>query len=55
MCGACGGVRTARLVVYKELYCTRGSDVRTVNGFVLPRDRGLEYASLKELPKNLPR
>ena len=25
-----------------------GSDVRTVNGgFVLPRDRGLEYASLK--------
>ena len=46
------GIRTARLV-YKELYCTRRSDVRTMNGFVLPQDRGLEYASLKELPKNL--
>ena len=46
------GVRTARLV-YKELYCTRRSDVRTVNGFVLrPRDRGLEYASLKYRRRN---
>ena len=30
-------------VLYEE-----GSNVRTVNGFVLPQDRGLEYASLKE-------
>ena len=29
-----------------------GSDVRTVNGFVLPRDRGLEYASLKYHRRN---
>ena len=29
-----------------------GSDVRTVNGFVLPRDRGLEYASLKYRRRN---
>ena len=45
------GVRTARLtawctVLYEE------SDVRTVNGFVLPRDRGLEYASLKYRRRN---
>jgi len=29
-----------------------GSDVRTVNGFVLPRDRGLEYASPKYRRRN---
>ena len=29
-----------------------GSDVRTVNGFVLPRDRGLEYTSLKYRRRN---
>jgi len=29
-----------------------GSDVRTVNGFVLPRDRGLECASPKYRRRN---
>ena len=50
------------VVVYvRRDWCTRnctvrvyeGSDVRTVNGFVLPRDRGLEYyASLKYRRRN---
>ena len=52
MCGVVGGVRTTALrrprlpggVQGTVLY--EGSDVRTVNGFVLPRNRGLEYCTM---------
>ena len=46
------GVRTARLPGVQGTVLYEGSDVRTVNGFVLPRDRGLEYASLKYRRRN---
>ena len=48
----CGVVRTARLPGVQGTVLYEGSDVRTVNGFVLPRDRGLEYASLKYRRRN---
>ena len=48
------GVRTARLPGVQGTVLYEGSDVRTVNGFVLPRDRGLECARIaKILPKKL--
>ena len=40
-------VRTERLPGVQGIVLYEGSDVRTVNGFVLPRDRGLECASPK--------
>ena len=46
------GVRTARLLGVQRTVLYEGSDVLTVNGFVLPRDRGLEYASLKYRRRN---
>ena len=47
------GVRTARLPdVQGTVPLYEGSDVRTVNGFVLPRDRGLECASPKYRRRN---
>ena len=36
----------------QETVLYEGSDVRTVNGFVLPRDRGLECASPKYRRRN---
>ena len=59
-CGCCGvasgygcaGVRTAQLGGVQGTVLYEGSDVRTVNGFVLPRDRGLEYASPKYRRRN---
>ena len=57
-CGCCGGVASGygcavwcthgATVVQGTVLYEEGSNVRTVNGFVLPQDRGLEYASLKE-------
>ena len=56
-----GGACTVRRTARRTAWCTRrggtvlyeGSDVRTSrNGFVLPRDRGLEYASLKYRRRN---
>ena len=46
------GVRTARLPGVQGTVLYKGSDVRTVNGFVLPRDRGLECASPKYRRRN---
>jgi hypothetical protein len=46
------GVRTARLPGVQGTVLYEGSDVRTVNGFVFPRDRGLEYASPKYRRRN---
>ena len=46
------GVRTARLPGVQGTVLYEGSDVRTVNGFVLPRDRGLECASPKYRRRN---
>ena len=43
----CGVLRTAQLGGVQGTVLYEGSDVRTVNGFVLPRDRGLECASPK--------
>ncbi len=60
-CGCCGVASGYGCA----MWCTRGangvqgttvlyegSDVRTVNGFVLPRDRSLEYASPKYRRRN---
>ena len=51
MCGV-AYVRRARLPGVQGTVLYEGSDVRTVNGFVLPRDRGLEYASPKYRRRN---
>ena len=46
------GVRTARLLGVQGTVLYEGSDVRTVNGSVLPRDCGLECASPKYRRRN---
>ena len=51
MCGVMY-VRRDRLPGVQVTVLYEGGDVRTVNGFVLPRDRGLEYASLKYRRRN---
>ena len=48
----CGVVCTARLPGVQGTVLYEGSDVRTMNGFVLPRDRGLECASPKYRQRN---
>ena len=54
MCGVGVYVRrdwcTRNCTVFEE---ERRVDSERFSKFVLPRDRGLEYVSLKELPKNL--
>ena len=51
MCGVVY-VATARLLGVQGAVLYEGSDVRTVNGFVLPRDRSLECASPKYRRRN---